>query len=57
MVFKLGELCVVHYSLEEVSCLTPLKARWGGNDKKEEIEIWIDRTKFFGDLKGFKGLN
>jgi hypothetical protein len=37
--------------------LTPLKARWGGNDKKEEIEIWIDRTKFFGDLKGFKGLN
>ncbi len=47
MVFKMGELCVVHCSLEEVSCLTSLKARWGGNDKKEDIEIWINRSKCF----------
>ncbi len=34
VMFKLGELCVVHCSLEEVSCLMSLKARWGGSDKK-----------------------
>jgi hypothetical protein len=39
VVFKLGELCVIHCKSEEVSCLTSLKARWGGNDKKEDIEI------------------
>ncbi len=39
--------CVVYCNLEEVSCLMSLKARREGSDKKEDIEIWIDKTKCF----------
>ncbi len=48
VVFKLGELCVVLYNLEEVSCLD-------FNEGGMEVEVIRGRTSRIGDreLSGF----